>query len=323
MPTGADAGAVSAAFINDLVDVDGDGVADAAIPPIDEETLAGLPIGIAYHHMGKSGVGGSLGSRYLVLSEPFDVYAKVLWHQSGGDRQTVLGAGQRAWLLQTFGDSDATWKIWGNEYTLTPRRADLSALTFIPEFLRGKFLLSAEDWDGMPDRRDELVAALSEMGGVVAVTGDIHAFFAGTPWDERDPSKQIVEFVTAGISSAPYRTLLMNTAGSDPVLAAAGAVALADSVAQWLMDKVTQPNPDLAYADVKSNGFAILSADGEGIEATYYAAAEDVADAPAEDLTDLYAETRFRVAVGTTDLQMEIEGSWVSWDPTEADWSPS
>lgn len=323
LPAESIAGAVSAQYINDRVTELNEADSDApAMALIDEETLAGLPIGIAYHHMGKLGVGGSLGARYLALQEPFDVYAKVLWHQSGGDRQTVLGAGQREWLLDTLGGSDATWKVWGNEYTLTPRRADISKLDFVPEFLRGKFLLSVEDWDGMPDRRDELVAALSEIGGVVAITGDIHAFFTGMPWDERDPSKRIVEFVTAGVSSAPYRTLLMNTAASDPALAAAGAVALAASADQWLMDKVNKPNPNLTYSDLESNGFSIIEADGESIRTTYYAANETVADTPAEgDIKALFEETRFRVAAGTTVLEKEGENGWATWDTESVSWS--
>ena len=323
MPAQSITGAVSAEYINDRVTEVNDGNPDAdPIALIDEEALANLPVGIAYHHMGKSGVGSSLGARYLALQEPFDVYAKMLWHKSGGDRQTVLGAAQREWLLDTLSGSDATWKVWGNEYTLTPRRADISNLDFVPEFLRGKFLLSVEDWDGMPDRRDQLIAALSEIGGVVAITGDIHAFFTGIPWDERDPSKRIVEFVTAGISSAPYRTLLMNTAASDPALAAAGAVALAASAAQWLMDKVNKPNPNLTYSDLESNGFSIIEADGESLQTSYYAANETVADEPAQgDIMELFAETRFRVAVGTTVLEKEGESGWATWDTETISWS--
>ena len=174
----------------------------------------------------------------------------------------------------------------------------------------------------MPDRRDDLISSLSEIGGVVAVTGDIHAFFAGLPWDERDPTKRIVEFVTAGVSSAPYRTLLMNTAAGDPALAAAGAVALAASAEQWLMDKINRPNPNLTYSDLESNGFMILEADGEAIHATYYAAEETVADTPVEgDITSLFSETRFRVAASTTDLQREGESGWATWDTETVSWS--
>lgn len=316
-------GAVSATYINDRITELSEGDEAVDLPPlIDEETLSSLPVGIAYHHMGKSGMGSSLGARYLTLQEPFDVYAQVLWHQSGGDRQTILGAGQREWLLQTLGESNATWKVWGNEYTLTPRRADISTLDFVPEFLRGKFLLSVEDWDGMPNRRDELIAALAQIGGVVAVTGDIHAFFAGLPWDERDPAKRIVEFVTAGVSSAPYRTLLMNTAAGDPTLAAAGAVALAASAEQWLMDKINKPNPNLTYSDLESNGFMILEADSEAIHATYFSAEETVADEPvAGDIKPLFSETRFRVAAGTTELEREGESGWATWDTEDVSWS--
>ena len=53
---------------------------------------------------------------------------------------------------------------------------------------------------------------------VVAITGDIHAFFAGTPSVIGDPSRKIVEFVTSSISSTTFQRILQNQVETDPVL---------------------------------------------------------------------------------------------------------
>lgn len=314
------AGLVSAAYINGVVAAVNEAGGDP-VPTLTDEDMATMDVGVAYHHVGKTGTSGSLGSRYLVIQSAFEALAAVRWAESGGASETALGETQRAWLLDTMANSPCTWKLWGNEYTLTPRRVDLRSLTFIPESLRAKFLLSAEDWDGLPNRRDQVVGALAEVGGVVAVTGDIHAFFAGTPWVESDPSKRIVEFVTGAISSGSYKTLLMNTAASDPALAAAGAVALAASADQFIMDPVNRPNPNLGYANVDENGFMILEADAGQLTTTFYAIAEKHGgEEEVEGLSDLFSVTRFRVDAGSTDLWMEDEGTWKRWDPAAFDW---
>jgi alkaline phosphatase D len=69
------------------------------------------------------------------------------------------------------------------------------------------FLLDCDQWDGYDAERRDLMSYLKTEGiaNVVALTGDLHSFHAGTVHDDYDGSGNgtpvMVDFVTAGISS--------------------------------------------------------------------------------------------------------------------------
>lgn len=73
-----------------------------------------------------------------------------------------------------------------------------------------KFLLNCDQWDGYNAERKDLVAHLRDnaIGNVVALTGDLHAFFAGEVrdnYDAADGGKAVlVDLVGAGISSDSF-----------------------------------------------------------------------------------------------------------------------
>ncbi|MBA3056563.1 MAG: alkaline phosphatase D family protein [Gammaproteobacteria bacterium] len=77
-----------------------------------------------------------------------------------------------------------------------------------------KFLLNCDQWDGFNSERKALMQHLktNNIGNVVALTGDIHAFFAGTVSDDFDTAgggaPVMVDLVTAGISSDSFFTYM-------------------------------------------------------------------------------------------------------------------
>ncbi|WP_308447406.1 alkaline phosphatase D family protein [Parachitinimonas caeni] len=83
-----------------------------------------------------------------------------------------------------------------------------------------KFLLNADQWDGYNAERKALMAHLKDNGikNVVAITGDIHSFFAGTVNDDYQASNGgtpvMVDLVTAGISSDSFFTYLQEAVGA-------------------------------------------------------------------------------------------------------------
>ena len=114
----------------------------------------------------------------------------------------MLGAEQKQWWKDTMKGSDATWKIWGNEVPLMR--------FFIPVASVGLLfydrVMDADAWDGYPTERAELMTYLKDqaIGNVVAITGDIHASFAGVVMDDFDagsPTPVATELIAAGISS--------------------------------------------------------------------------------------------------------------------------
>ncbi len=287
------------------------------IPSIDPD---GLPLGVAFHHMGKNTPYASIGTRDLVVREPFELWAAKRWADSDGASQHILGDAQQAWFLETMQTSTRTWKLWGNPYCLMPLGVDLRPISSLPPAFAQKFLLSAEDWAGMPDRADQVMTALAPVDNVVALTGDRHAFFAGTPHARGDKGARVPEFVTSGISSTTYRSILIRAASADPILKAAGAVALAAGVKSFLEAKDTKPNPHLAFAEVASHGCAVVDLSAAELVVTFHALPEGEASARLDDPVAVATATRFKVLAGSRDLYGEVDGGWKRWDLETVGW---
>ncbi|MBY4897950.1 alkaline phosphatase [Cupriavidus sp. AU9028] len=81
------------------------------------------------------------------------------------------------------------------------------------------FVINADQWDGFHAERRALMQHLADNGirNVVALTGDIHAFYAGTVHDDYDAAgggtPVMVDLVTAGISSDSFFSYLKSAVG--------------------------------------------------------------------------------------------------------------
>ena len=322
MPASGFTGNISAPWINDLVTQlnTANGTSTALIDVTDPT----LEKGIAFYQMMKTAPYSSIGSRYFVKKDTFDLYAKFRFKQSSGASELGMGDAQRQWFLSTVTGSKATWKVWGNEYTFMPRVIDLSGATTLPPAFRARFNLSAEDWDGMPNRREQLLEELTQVENFVAVTGDIHSFFAGSPFVAGDMSKRIVEFVAGSVSSSTYETLLSQQANSDPALVKAGAGPLAAVVDKFLTDPTTKPNPEIAYLDLKDNGYASVAVTATTFSVTFRSipqkAVETAPDKLSGTLDDQFTDTEFKVDAGNPTVQQNRDGKWQSWDPAKFAW---
>ena len=286
----------------------------ADVDPITD--LAGLERGLAFRHLGKLSTHASIGARYLVIKEAFDLWATINYKKSGGKTQDAMGPEQQAWFLDTMKGAKETWKLWGNEFCLVPLVIDLTPLPIQP--FNQVFYMNVDQWDGMRDRRNELLGELVKLDNVVALTGDIHAFYAGVPGLNADPKQHITELVTSGMSSGTFRTQLVLQVAADPILSmTAGASELADSIDTLFTKSGT--NRHLAHADSSHNGFMTVELDGQAIVATYHAIAEpdifvDLEGEPAEALAAKFTSERFKVEAGSRELYKEIAGAWKRWD---------
>ncbi|WP_437968810.1 alkaline phosphatase D family protein [Sorangium sp. So ce260] len=316
-------GPISALVINQIVASVNEGLAeDMQVPLIPDETIAFLERGIAYVDLGKLSPHSSLGSRVLTVKDTFALYAALRYKETQGASEDVMGAEQESWFLDTMEGSKATWKVWGNEFCLLPLAVDLTPYT-IPEQFKRRFNMSADSWDGFPSKRNELLERLVEIDGVVAITGDIHAFYAGTAGLDGDPSKKIVEFVGGAVSSGTFREMLMTQVASDPVLSAIpGAVLLAAGIDDVLMSTETKVNPHLAHADSNAHGYVVIEANGEELVA-------EMRRLSAADVQTDYAETsdpleigskRFRTLRGESELYVDDRGTWKRWDASTQMW---
>ncbi len=249
---------------------------------------------------------------------------------------SMLGAAQKAWWKATMAGSDATWKLWGNEVPL---------LRF---FVRGQGgplvldrVMNADAWDGYNHERNELMAFLrdGEIANVVAVTGDIHAHFAGYVMDDHDaadPRAVMIDLCTAGISSnslfsffeAPTRapelsgprklitfdatpfggqeTHVVNFNATLLWGAAAGQVA-ADTYDLQAAEAVKDDsNPHLRYADTNAQGYGLMTVSATELRATLVTIERPLADEP--DGPGIRRTASFRVPLVAAGEPPVLEG---------------
>jgi len=309
-------GKLDAVHVNNLLAK----LSNPGVAAITDDELLTLERGLAYRQLGKLGNYASIGARYLVIKDTFDLWATINYKKSGGKTQDAMGPEQQKWFLDTMKGAEQTWKLWGNEYSLVPLVIDLTNFPIAP--FNQKFYMNVDQWDGMRDRRDEILGELSQLQNVVALTGDIHAFYAGVPGINDDPNRRIVELVGSSISSGTFATQLVLQVAADPTLSATpGASDLAGNIDQLL--RGTGTNRHLAHADSAVNGFVTVEVDGAELLATYHATPEantfkDLTGSP--DLASKFTTTRFKVEVGKPDLLKEINGAWKRWDPASNDY---
>lgn len=110
-----------------------------------------------------------------------------------------------------------------------------------------RFLLNCDQWDGYNSERKALLQHLksNRIGNVVALTGDIHSFFAGTVNDDFDAANGgtpvMVDLVSAGISSDSFFVYMSE-----------GAAALG-GLSTLVAYPLTLPVPDIGAVSVSVN----------------------------------------------------------------------
>ncbi|MDT6960214.1 alkaline phosphatase D family protein [Cupriavidus sp. SZY C1] len=134
--------------------------------------------------------------------------------------------------------------------------------------LLDKYILNADQWDGYNAERKALMAFLKSqnIANVVALTGDIHAFFAGPVMDDYDsatPVPVMVDLVTAGLSSNSFQSYFRSVVDSDPAFQAAAPLIYttdgAGTVTNTFNTTLTTFNPWLKYVNTDAQGYAVVT----------------------------------------------------------------
>lgn len=265
----AASGNVSATYLNALF-------TGAGFPaPFSAGALATMDRGLSYVLLGKLNLYDSQGSRYVVAKDSFDLLSGYLWAVTQGAAEDVYGATQEAWIKDTLSHSNAAWKVCASSVSMTPMVLDflnpqIAALLppGFPDAYRARLLVDAEEWDGFPHRRAELISFLQSIPGSVIISGDIHASFVS------NHGNGLYEFTGAAVSSQTLvqevsvivqaSSALSQVPGIDQLVAVIGqilqvssldpAVSLAEIVRDW---------PD-------SHGCVVVTADSDTLTATYY-----------------------------------------------------
>ncbi|WP_435317145.1 alkaline phosphatase D family protein [Haloarchaeobius sp. TZWSO28] len=206
---------------------------------------------------------------------------------AGDPTRTMLGAAQRRWFVDGVTESDATWKLWGNEVLVSPLsfgKGDSQRQNF-------------DAWDGFRFERRYLLREFARAGvrNLVTLTGDMHSYLVGYLLDTSDgldspaalppPEDRVgVEFMTPAVSSDN--------------LAALGAIPA--SLGERLADHVVRAqNPHLAWFNSSRWGYTTLELTPEDCVWTAWGVdrTENSADAEKTLLR------RFRVPEGRVELE--------------------
>lgn len=129
------------------------------------------------------------------------------------------------------------------------------------------YILNADQWDGYNAERKALMASLKTWGiqNVVALTGDIHAFFAGQVMDDYDaatPVPVMVDLVTAGVSSNSFQNAFKSVVDNNPAFADLKALVYEEVngvVTNTLNATLSTFNPWLKHVDTSVQGYALVT----------------------------------------------------------------
>lgn len=282
--------------------------AAGVLDDLDPLPTDGQPRGVSYELFGKRSLFGSLGSRYVVVKPTFDLYATYR-RLVVGETTDVLGDAQRRWLLgddqvdsgptDGSGDGtgpsvgegalgrggDATWVALCSSTSTTPMVLDLgdpppaaeAAAANLPDQLRTALYLNADQWDGFPNAKRRLLAALSDRsgdGGAAVLSGDIHAAFATDHGTVRGGSTPVAEFTGPSVSSTTLQSLVRQRVAASPDLAGIdGIESLVGRLDQFLQRGAD--GVEMARSDV--NGALAVEAGPDALTATYYLLPPDAA----------------------------------------------
>jgi alkaline phosphatase D len=309
-------GLLSVPWVNQVI------LANGGDAPLDE-TDPTYERGYAYHQLLKAAEFAEQGSRYLLAERPFRALAQKRFAETNGASERLLGDAQRAWFTDVLTRSTQRWKVWANEYTLMRRAIDLTPVDFAPAAYRQRLLLSAEDWDGAPNERNALLTELKSVDNVIVLTGDLHAFLAGTPYADGDPDTRVIELVAGSVTSTTLLTGVKAVLAEDPSLPPEASI-IAALLGQLLQDPETQANPHLGWLELEKNGYAVVKAGADTFELTAYTIDDGLVAVPAEELPQSleasFEAVKFRVADGSRELEQLQNGTWKRWDRATSSW---
>jgi len=258
---------VSATYVNMLFQAAG------YDPPFPPDTMARLERGLTYLYLGKTSEFSSLGSRYMVMRDPFSLYAGALFMGSQGASENALGDAQMAWLGQALATSTARWNIVASSVSMAPMILDFTNPAIeptlpegFPDSLRTRINLNVDQWEGFPNMRKILLDMFRETGNTVVISGDIHASFVAD-------HQGVWEFTTPAISSESLQELVTNTVTNDPILGdIPGLEELLAQLTPIFLISASDPQvtpSSLTYAETLSAGYAAFEVGPDAITATY------------------------------------------------------
>jgi alkaline phosphatase D len=209
----------------------------------------------------------------------------------------MLGAEQRAWLIDGLTGSSASWKLWASPLMVAQMVLDLTTFETLPAAFRQPFYFKVDHWDGFRSERAQILAAVADVPDVVVLSGDLHGFYAShlhVDFDDPSASPAAVEFTVSAISSASLQEQVEKIVASEPLLTPlfAGLVEMFD-------DNLRTSNAHFAHVDSAGLGLMIVEASSTELRAELVSVRDVFEPEPSQ-----WSRTRFTVARGTKQIQV-------------------
>lgn len=238
--------------------------------------------------------------------------------------QSVLGARQKAWMLERLRAPRTTWVLWGNSFGMLDPLADLQNL---PPDVRGHWpspgfgLLGGSDWTGYRAERGEILShALAHGARLVSIAADRHAFQAGTVAARRGGPPVVPEFITGSISAPGLFEAATHNVGKDHPLRAlyvyddpsgepqpalnltvthgvrsSLALQRTHDLAAAAAARNPAVSPHLAFMDWGGHGFGLVHADATAVDVEFIAIPRPVERSESPDGGPVAYRVRHRV----------------------------
>ena len=202
----------------------------------------------------------------------------------------LLGAEQLQWLTDRLTQSDAQWKLIGQQVVFSEFNIGWASL-LLPIFEYDEFESFYLDiWDGYPAERNRVLDVLEEnaIDNVVLLTGDIHSGFA---FDVPRRAVDVVFQDTAGLSDVPVffpsnydpetgaGSLAVEFVGNSVTSAnfdetASFATALTAQINSPLVSSsgvnLGNPNPHMPYANLVDHGYFLVDVRPDSVQADWF-----------------------------------------------------
>jgi len=252
-----------------------------------------IPEGPTDPEVGKTQENSIVGSRILTIKDVFDL-------READANPTMLGATQRAWLVDQMTASTATWKVHGSATIVAQMLLDLSPIETLPSMLQRRFYFKLDQWDGYRSERAQLLADLAAVENVVVLTGDIHATYVSelhVDFDAPGTAPVAVEYIGPSISSLSLKEQLTLAVETDPLLSLLGLQPQVEAVDDIFLDG----NPHFQYANSRSYGYAIAEvARDQELRVTMV----HLQDVVTSESTEPIERVRFRTVTGTNRIEV-------------------
>jgi alkaline phosphatase D len=207
--------------------------------------------------------------------------------------RTLLGDAQKTWLFFNLDQSEAKWKVIGQQVIFSEFNVGWAAVLDPSTSYDGFESLFLDIWDGYPAERAQVIAMIgnNDIDNVVILTGDFHSTFAFDVTQEpvglsfQDiPGVGTLPFYTntdtynpetgEGSVAVEFAVPSVTSANFDENLDLATATIFQDQINTPIVPfpgfDLGNPNPHLKYTDLIQHGYYILDLTEEKAQADWF-----------------------------------------------------